>query len=387
VKHHSNVRPADQSLTAASSTISSTLAARYGEDALAEGYVAVPRLLLRHRRALGVTAGEWLYLIELFSYWHGEGDPYPGVERLAADLGIDASTVRRYRLALEAKGLLRVYRDGRHNRYDLRPLLAAAVARERAQEQAAPVRRAAAPAQRAPAHAEKDRGEKEKYDQDKTPCPQVRASRNRAPVPSAASAPPALDSIPADGGLAARLAAIGAELGDDTPASSLTRATNLERELGVSRPRLLEAVEAAAARVGAAAPSFRVLGADGRPNGMHYFFAVLRRQLRGMCVRPRARLAAGVPGRCASPEPPPIAEANPVWRAALEALRCDVTAQTFATWLASTRALEQTGEVLRIGVPGPLHRHWLERIAGRIGDALSRTGHAGVRVEYVVGAA
>jgi chromosomal replication initiation ATPase DnaA len=93
------------------------------------------------------------------------------------------------------------------------------------------------------------------------------------------------------------------------------------------------------------------------------------------------------PGRACDPEPPPITEENPVWRAALEALRREVTAQTFATWLAPTRVLDQAGEVLRVAVPGPLHRLWLERIAGRIGEALGSAGHAGVRVEYVVEAA
>jgi DNA-binding MarR family transcriptional regulator len=367
--------------------MSSSLGARYGEAALVEGYVAIPRLVMRHRRALGITPGEWLYLLELFGYWRGEGDPYPGVERLAADLGVDASTVRRYRLSLEAKGLLRVYREGRRQRYDLRPLLEAAVALERR----------AAPQHRAVVHAEEETIlEKEHHDQDMTPNPRCQTFEAQGHAMGARAVPPATQSVPTDdpacgpeATLAERLRAIGTALGDDTPASSLTRATNLERELGVSRARLLEAIDAAATRVGAAAPSFRLLGADGQPNGMHYFFGVLRRELRGARMRvppdrPREMPAAGAPGRPAGPEPAPITEANPVWRATLAALRREMTPATFATWLAPTRALDQAGDVLRVAVPGPPHRVWLERIGGRIGEALASAGHAGVRVEYVV---
>jgi hypothetical protein len=348
--------------------------------------VAIPHLLRRRRRALGIGTGEWLYLVELFGYWRADGDPYPSVVRLAEDLGVDASTVRRYRLALEAKGLLRVYREGRRQRYDLRPLLAAAVELER-HEARAPEARAGTRPHRAVVHAKKEMIlEKEQYDQDRAPNPQCQTLEEPGygmgvgattsmtrPVPTDNLAPGS------DNTLAARLAVIGAQLGDDTPASSLTRATNLERELGVSRERLLEGIEVAARRVRAAAPSFRVLGADGQPNGMHYFFGVLRRELRGATRRPPARLGEAQP-----PPPAPIREAHPIWRSALEVLRAEIAATAFATWLAPTRALGQDGAVLRVAVPGPLHRIWLERIAGRVAEALERGGHGELLVEYVV---
>jgi hypothetical protein len=368
--------------------MSAGLPARYGAEVLAEGYVAIPRLLLRHRRALGISAGEWLYLVELFGYWRADGDPYPGVMRLAEDLGVDASTVRRYRIALEAKGLLRVYREGRRQRYDLRALLATAVELERHRAKA-PEARAGTRTHRAVVHAEKEMIlEKEQHDQDMTPSPQCQTFDDPGHDTGAGATTPMTRPVPtddlapgSDNMLAARLAVIGAQLGDDTPASSLTRATNLEREFGVSRKHLLEGIETAARRVCEAAPSFRILGADGRPNGMHYFFGVLRRELRGATRRApqRARMPGTQP-----PPPAPITEVHPVWRAALEVLRTEMTATAFATWLAPTRALGQEGTALRVAVPSPLHRLWLERIAGRIAEALERGGHGELLIEYVV---
>jgi DNA-binding MarR family transcriptional regulator len=402
VKHHINTCPQNQSLPGITGGTGQSLTKRYGAAVLADGYVAVPRLLIRQRRALGISPGEWLYILELFGYWRTDGDPYPGVERLAADLGVDASTVRRYRLSLEARGLLRVYREGRHNRYDLRPLLAASVALE---HEAAPIACDPAAAHRAPLHTEEEQDLNKNHDQDKTPYPQEQLDEHPdrgsdvEPRPvhgtvaaggteenSAQLEAPAAITTAGAGDLAARLAAIGAELGDDTPASSLTRALNLEREIDVSRDRLLAAVEVAARRVHDCAPTFRILGADGRPNGMHYFFGVLRRQLRGAPCRSRARPGTA-PARLEAAPPVPIAEAHPVWRAALEELRREMPAQTFAIWLAPTRVLDQAGAVLRVAVPKPLHKLWLERIAGRIAEALGRTGHAGLCVEYVVHAA
>ena len=123
--HYSNALPARQSGSPERSA--NTLTNRYGVAALEDGYVAIPQVVLHYRRALGITPGEWDYLCEIFSYWRSDTDPYPGVEALAAGLECDPSTIRRYRLALEEKGLLRVYRAGNHNHYDLAPLITAAV--------------------------------------------------------------------------------------------------------------------------------------------------------------------------------------------------------------------------------------------------------------------
>jgi len=107
------------------------LVARYGAAALDDGYVAIPRVVIRRRHALGVTAAEWDYLCEVWSYWRADRLPGPSVEDLARGLGVDQSTVRRHRASLEHKGLLRVVAHGPYNRYDLRPLIDAAVGIDR----------------------------------------------------------------------------------------------------------------------------------------------------------------------------------------------------------------------------------------------------------------
>jgi len=83
-----------------------------------------------------------------------------------------------------------------------------------------------------------------------------------------------------------------------------------------------------------------------------------------------------------------------VWRAVLDELAQVMTAENYNTWLATTRALDQDGEVLRVAVPAPFNQDWLARkLAGKVAGALHKidydalgTGRVG-RVEYVVEAA
>ena len=199
--------------------------------------------------------------------------------------------------------------------------------------------------------------------------------------------------VPSEDRVAARLAAIGEQLGDDTPASSVTRARNIRAEAGVDPPAFLEALEAAARRVGERAPAFRILNAEGQPNGMHYFFGVLRRQLRGASERPsrqgpRAPQADVAAAWAARPEPAPLGETHPVWRAALEELQAVMTAGNFETHLASTRVIGQADSVLHVRVADVFHKQWLEnRMEHRVADALRTVGYPELQVNYVVEAA
>lgn len=109
------------------------LVSRYGGAALAGGYAAIPHVVLRQRRALGITAAEWDYICELWSHWRSDALPCPSVQALATGLGVDQSTIRRYRASLEHRGLLRVTAVGARHRYDLTPLIEAAVGSARLQ--------------------------------------------------------------------------------------------------------------------------------------------------------------------------------------------------------------------------------------------------------------
>jgi len=211
------------------------------------------------------------------------------------------------------------------------------------------------------------------------------------------------------------IAVLSAELGDDAPRSSLGRARNLCRDAGVSPTRFLRLLDEAAARTRKRQASIVKRRRDGTtPNGMPYLFAVLTDLLHPApprtvdvgpdCRRPgpsgrRRRRRAdgrGEPARSYaawsdSPAPLPIVEEHPVWRAALDALAQVMTPENFNAWLASTRALGQEGEVLRVAVPAPFNKVWLDtKLAGCVARALQkidydalgagRVGH----VEYVV---
>lgn len=390
---------------------------RYGAAALADGYAAIPRVVIRHRHALGITASEWDYLCELWSYWHSTAGPCPAVETLARGLGVDQSTIRRHRASLEQKGLLRVTLDGAHNRYDLSPLIAAAVGLDRLQQE-----RSAAVAgpcivaeqERAELHAEQE--VEKNIDLDSMP-PTPTTMHEAAPPPHANREPlgqegrdrhiaiSAPERITAeDQALVLAIQNLGAELGDDAPASSLTRARTLRSGAGVSSRRFLQLVDDAAARTRARQDRILKRRRDtaGAANAMPYFFAVLtdllrpaaadvgpdqRRAERGKCRRRDGRPA---PTRRwdslnGTPERLPITETNAVWRSVLNELALVITVENFNTWLAPTRVLAQEGDLLRVAVPRQFNKDWLEvKLRGRVMNTLARIGYEDVGVEYVV---
>jgi len=225
---------------------------------------------------------------------------------------------------------------------------------------------------------------------------------------------------PDDQALAQRIADLSSEFGDDAPASSLTRARSLGCTASVPPARLLQLLDEAAARTRARQAHIVKRRRDGQaPNGMPYLFAVLQdllhpRRPRGAAVgSPPDRRRARQPGRrrrpheggrgetagsdaawSDSPDRLPIVEEHPVWRAALDELAQVMTSENFNTWLATTRALGQEGEVLRVAVPAAFNKTWLDtKLAGKVAGALHKIDYGACgaervgRVEYVVAAA
>jgi len=222
---------------------------------------------------------------------------------------------------------------------------------------------------------------------------------------------------PDDQTLTAKIAALSAELGDDAPRSSLGRARNLCRDAGVSPARFLRLLDEAATRTRDRQASIVKRQRDGStPNGMPYLFAVLQdllhpapprtrevgpaadRRQSGPSSRQQRRRAdgRGEPARSYaawsdSPAPLPIVEEHPVWRAVLDELAQVMTSENFNAWFATTRALDQDGAVLRVAVPTPFNKAWLDtKLAGKVMGALHtidydalRVGHV-ARVEYIV---
>ncbi len=215
---------------------------------------------------------------------------------------------------------------------------------------------------------------------------------------------------PDDQVLATEIAALSAELGDDAPRSSLGRARNLHRDAGVSLDRFLRLLDEAAARTRDRQASIVKRRRDGQaPNGMPYLFAVLQDLVHPAPPRPVSvgpdRRRAGPSGRrrrradshsrgaasgsyaawSDSPAPLPIVEEHPVWRAVLDELAQVMTAENYNAWLASTRALDQDGDVLRMAVPAAFNKTWLEhKLAGKVAGALHTIDYAALRVEPIV---
>ncbi len=238
------------------------------------------------------------------------------------------------------------------------------------------------------------------------------------PTPVNRHVGPTANNDPNDQALVQEIAALSAELGDNAPASSVTRAHNLRCDVGVSSERFLRLLDEAAARTRDRQASILKRRHDGTtPNGMPYLFAVLTDLLhpapprpansgpdRQRDERPGRRRRRRADGRgepvnsyaawADSPDRLPIVEDHPVWRAVLDELAQVMTVENFNAWLASTRALSQEGELLRVAVPAAFNKTWLEqKLAGKVTGALHKLDYAVLhavpvaRVEYVVEAA
>jgi hypothetical protein len=259
--------------------------------------------------------------------------------------------------------------------------------------------------------------EVETFDFDSTPPTPPHAAQTTTGGDDRRRRPASAD--PDDQALAAEIAALSAALGDDAPRSSLGRARNLCRAAGVSPARFLRLLDEAATRTRDRQASIVKRRRDDQaPNGMPYLFAVLTDLLHPAPLRTRAgspdadRRRAGPTSRrrrraddrgepansyaawSDSPAPLPITEEHPVWRAVLDELAQVLTPENFNAWLAATCALDQDGELLRVAVPTPFNKTWLEqKLAGKVAgalhkiDATARDAARVVRVEYVVAAA
>ncbi len=210
-----------------------------------------------------------------------------------------------------------------------------------------------------------------------------------------------MPAAPEDDALATRVAAIGQALGDEAPASSATRARTLYEAAGLALPRFLAALDEAAGRTQARQDRITRMRRGGdRPNAMPYLFAVLA-DLLDPAPSPHTRVSAArhaprsrrrsIPPRAptasfsAGAVPAPITEEDPTWRGVLSELAVVLTPENFNRWFARTRALSHEGGRLRVAVPDPFDKAWLEaKLAGRVTAALARTDAPTAHVEYVV---
>ena len=89
----------------------SDFATKWG-DALANGFVGVPMLLLKNQKRLQINDGELVVLLNILgAWWVEERLPFPGARTLAARMGVTLRTVHRNLAALEERKLIRRVRD------------------------------------------------------------------------------------------------------------------------------------------------------------------------------------------------------------------------------------------------------------------------------------
>ncbi len=222
--------------------------------------------------------------------------------------------------------------------------------------------------------------------------------------------------------VAAVVADLSDEFGDDAPQASRTRVANMQRVAGLADADVLPLLAEAAAIARSQTAAITKRGRGGEIVRMPYLLATLRDLVvapdiflaNSGVARPDPRLAGADPGpgaasapalvrpapsgpsapgvaataAVAGDDPPAGGAAATVWRAVLGEVREVLTPENYAVWFAPARAVALEDGVLRVAVPSPFHADWLaHKLRGRVQQALERTGHAGVRIAYDVAAA
>ena len=98
-----------------------TWQARWGEQALSKGVIAVPAAFLLHAGQAGLNPAQQILLIHLMSYWWKQSrDPFPSLTELRKRTGMSEKTIGKHLKALEErKWLSRKRRYNNSYRFDL----------------------------------------------------------------------------------------------------------------------------------------------------------------------------------------------------------------------------------------------------------------------------
>jgi len=193
--------------------------------------------------------------------------------------------------------------------------------------------------------------------------------------------------------IAAAVAHLATEFGDDAPQASRTRVSNMRRGSGLDDTALLALLDEAAAITRSQAAAITKRGRSGAVIRMPYLLATLRTLIDASDTRATPVLVAREdvsalptpwPADVPDIDDSPVAtEAAAVWQAVLTEVRQDVTPENYAAWFASTQAVALDADVLSVGVSTSFQQQWLEyKLRGCVERALERTGHGGVRITY-----
>jgi len=98
-----------------------TWQARWGEQALSKGVIAVPAAFLLHAGQAGLNPAQQILLIHLMSYWwKASRDPFPSLTELRKRTGMSEKTIGKHLKALEErKWISRKRRYNNSYRFDL----------------------------------------------------------------------------------------------------------------------------------------------------------------------------------------------------------------------------------------------------------------------------
>lgn len=105
---------------------------KWGKELMGAGWTAVPNIIIKRQRQLGIEALDLNIILHLMSYWWKAGElPFPSKKTLAEAMNVNESTIRRRIASLEKGGLLkrierRVEGDrSKTNQYDFSGLIEA----------------------------------------------------------------------------------------------------------------------------------------------------------------------------------------------------------------------------------------------------------------------
>ncbi|HCT39614.1 MAG TPA: helix-turn-helix domain-containing protein [Moraxellaceae bacterium] len=105
---------------------------KWGKELIAAGWTAVPNIIIKRQKQLGLEALDLNIILHLMSYWWKAGElPFPSKKTLAEAMSVNESTIRRRIARLEAGSLVkRIERrvDGNRNKtnqYDFSGLIEA----------------------------------------------------------------------------------------------------------------------------------------------------------------------------------------------------------------------------------------------------------------------
>jgi len=93
---------------------------KWTKKLMGAGWTAVPSVLLKGQKALGLSSVDLVILLQIAKHWWKSSEmPFPGKASIAKCMGLDARYVRRRLIAMEKAGLITRHRRKRGDGGDM----------------------------------------------------------------------------------------------------------------------------------------------------------------------------------------------------------------------------------------------------------------------------